>query len=99
MLFFVAKKREWKVRENLRKSARRVVTALTPRRAEFPRELKDEGPRSKSRGRLDDVPPTPKLKPEDLEKGLDVKAKWEERKMKFGGKKMRSGENPRSGYR
>lgn len=94
----MAKKREWKVRENLRKSARKVVTALTPRRAEFPRELKDGDPRSKGRARLDDVPPTPKL-PEDLEKGFSTKSKWEERKMKFGGKKMRSGENPRSAYR
>lgn len=100
VLFFLAKKREWKVRENLRKSARKVVTALTPRRTEFPRELKDGGgPRSKHRARLDDVPPTPKLKPEDLEKGLA--GKWGARKMRFGAKEMRFGdeENPRSGYR
>lgn len=45
------------------------------------------------------MPPTPKLKPEDLEKGLSAKGKWEERRMKFGGKKMKFGENPRSGYR
>lgn len=58
-LFFVAKKREWTIRETLRRSARKVVTALTPRsRSEFPRELKDE------------VPPTPRIRKEDLEKGL-----------------------------
>ncbi|SPO04866.1 uncharacterized protein DNG_07551 [Cephalotrichum gorgonifer] len=91
ILFYVAKKREWKVRENIRKSARKVVTALTPRRAEFPRELKDGGPRSKRRGRMDDVPPTPKLRPEDLEKGLSFGSKK-------GFKKMRFGENDRRGY-
>ncbi|TQW09138.1 hypothetical protein IF2G_03569 [Cordyceps javanica] len=35
-LFFIAKKREWKVRETLRRSARKVATALTPRRSQFP---------------------------------------------------------------
>lgn len=38
------------------------------------------------------MPPTPKLKPEDLEKGLGKGGKW-------GVKKMRFGENPPSGYR
>jgi hypothetical protein len=72
-LFFVAKKREWKVRETLRRSARKVVTALTPRRTEFPMSVKDESParsRGGNRSRRDDVPPTPRLKPEDLEKGM-----------------------------
>jgi hypothetical protein len=73
VLFYVAKKREWKVRETIRKSARKVVTALTPRRSEFPRSVKDgNGRRSRNgRVRLDDVPPTPRLKPEDLEKGFE----------------------------
>ncbi|KAK3905245.1 hypothetical protein C8A05DRAFT_41780 [Staphylotrichum tortipilum] len=70
-LFFVAKKREWTVRETIRRSARKVVTVLTPRRSEFPRSVKEStgGGRSK----LDDVPPTPRIKAEylDLEKGLD----------------------------
>jgi hypothetical protein len=75
VLFYVAKKREWKVRETIRKSAKKVVAALTPRRTEFPSHLKDESPArsSKSRGgrsKYDDVPPTPRLKPEDLEKGM-----------------------------
>ncbi|KAI1416390.1 hypothetical protein F5Y13DRAFT_116632 [Hypoxylon sp. FL1857] len=66
VLFYLAKKREWKVRESIRRSARKVVTALTPRRSEFPKSVKD----SRGRVRLDDVPPTPKLRPEDVEKGL-----------------------------
>ncbi|KAJ9162380.1 hypothetical protein NKR19_g1298 [Coniochaeta hoffmannii] len=71
VLFYVAKKREWTVRETIRKSTRKVVAALTPRRSEFPRSVKEStGGRSKGgRVRLDDVPPTPRLKPEDLEKG------------------------------
>ncbi|KAI1141398.1 hypothetical protein F5Y05DRAFT_259686 [Hypoxylon sp. FL0543] len=66
VLFYLAKKREWKVRESIRRSARKVVTALTPRRSEFPKSVKD----SRGRVRLDDVPPTPRLRPEDVEKGL-----------------------------
>lgn len=43
------------------------------------------------------MPPTPKLKPEDLEKGL---GKGFGKGGKWGGKKMRFGEeNPPSGYR
>ena len=67
VLFFVAKKREWTVKETLRRSARKVVTVLTPRRSEFPKSVKE------GRAKFDDVPPTPRIKPEylDLEKGLD----------------------------
>lgn len=73
ILFFVAKKREWKVRETVRRSARKVVTALTPRRSEFPKAVKESGGRGRAgRVRLDDVPPTPRIKPEDLEKGFTV---------------------------
>ncbi|KAI1272079.1 hypothetical protein F5Y07DRAFT_313234 [Xylaria sp. FL0933] len=71
ILFYLAKKREWKVRESIRRSARKVVTALTPRRSEFPRSVKEaSGRSSRGRVRLDDVPPTPRLRPEDIEKGL-----------------------------
>ncbi|KAK4134928.1 hypothetical protein BT67DRAFT_347338, partial [Trichocladium antarcticum] len=72
VLFFVAKKREWTVKETLRRSARKVVTVLTPRRSEFPRSVKESTGRG-GRTRLDDVPPTPRIKPEylDLEKGPD----------------------------
>ncbi|KAI1763339.1 hypothetical protein GGR53DRAFT_497705 [Hypoxylon sp. FL1150] len=66
VLFYLAKKREWKVRENIRRSARKVVSALTPRRSEFPKSVKE----SRGRVRLDDVPPTPRLRQEDIEKGL-----------------------------
>ncbi|KAK0629130.1 hypothetical protein B0T17DRAFT_464730, partial [Bombardia bombarda] len=72
VLFFLAKKNEWKVRETIRRSARRVVTALTPRRSEFPKSVKESGSRN-GRIKLDDVPPTPRIKTEhlDLEKGLE----------------------------
>lgn len=73
-LFYIAKKREWKVRETIRKSARKVVTALTPRRTEFPSSVRDGPMRSMSgRARIDEVPPTPRLRPEDLEKGFAAK--------------------------
>jgi hypothetical protein len=82
-LFFIAKKREWTMRETLRKSARKVVTALTPRRTEFPSSVKDGPiPTHRNRTRIeDDVPPTPRIRPEDLEKGLaQAKAKRKEKK-------------------
>lgn len=69
VLFFVAKKREWTMRETLRRSARKVVTALTPRRTEFPSSVKDSVGRG-GRVKLDDVPPTPRIKESDMEKGL-----------------------------
>ncbi|ORY61359.1 uncharacterized protein BCR38DRAFT_459264 [Pseudomassariella vexata] len=70
VLFYIAKKREWKIKETIRKSAKKVVTALTPRRSEFPKSVKElSGRSSRNRVRLDDVPPTPRLRPEDLEKG------------------------------
>ncbi|KAK3316173.1 hypothetical protein B0H66DRAFT_283822 [Apodospora peruviana] len=76
VLFFVAKKREWQVRATIRKSARKVVDALTPRRSEFPKSVKESHGRS-GRMKLDEVPPTPRIKPEhlDIEKGLDTKKK------------------------
>jgi hypothetical protein len=45
---------------------------LTPRRSEFPKSVKESGGGGR-RTRFDDVPPTPRIKPEylDLEKGLD----------------------------
>lgn len=76
VLFFVAKKREWTMRETLRRSARKVVTALTPRRSEFPSSVKGSlgrGGRGGRMNKLDEVPPTPSLKPSDLEKGLEVR--------------------------
>ncbi|KAI5464702.1 hypothetical protein BGZ63DRAFT_421706 [Mariannaea sp. PMI_226] len=64
-LFFIAKKHEWTMRQTIRKSARKVVTALTPRRSEFPSSVKDS-----KRSKQKDVPPTPRVRPEDMEKGL-----------------------------
>lgn len=50
------------------------MTALTPRRTEFPSSVKDGPMRSRAgRSRIDEVPPTPRLKPEDLEKGFAAK--------------------------
>ncbi|KAK0641202.1 hypothetical protein B0T16DRAFT_461295 [Cercophora newfieldiana] len=69
VLFFIAKKREWTMKETLRRSARKVVTALTPRRSEFPKSVKDSVGRGGRMNKLDDVPPTPRIKPSDLEKG------------------------------
>ncbi|KAH7157821.1 hypothetical protein B0J13DRAFT_181792 [Dactylonectria estremocensis] len=80
ILFFIAKKREWRVKEALRKSARKVVSALTPRRSEFPSSAKES---RRARTRLNDVPPTPRLRPEDLEKGLD-KAKAKRQQWNWG---------------
>lgn len=70
-LFFIAKKREWTMKETLRRSARKVKTALTPRRSEFPASVKDSQSSRRGHAKLaDDVPPTPRLKPEDVEKGM-----------------------------
>jgi hypothetical protein len=69
VLFYIAKKREWKIRETIRRSARKVVNALTPRRSEFPKSVKEFGGDSRGRTRIDDTPPTPRIKPGDLEKG------------------------------
>lgn len=82
ILFYIAKKREWKMREKMRQSARKVVNALTPRRSEFPREVKASSMPRHARGRKlsDDVPPTPRLRPEDIEKGMQVNAKVEAKK-------------------
>ena len=86
VLFFVAKKREWTVRETIRRSARKVVTVLTPRRSEFPKSVKEGG--GGGRAKFDDVPPTPRIKPEylDLEKGLDGSSKKKKKGPSFGRK-------------
>lgn len=41
VLFYLAKKRSWEVRKKLRSSAKRVATALTPRRTTFPKDVQD----------------------------------------------------------
>jgi hypothetical protein len=61
-----------------------VVTALTPRRSEFPKSVKESDGGSRRRGaKYDDIPPTPRLKPDDLEKGL---GKVGDKRQKFGRK-------------
>ncbi|KAF1733070.1 hypothetical protein CRV24_006967 [Beauveria bassiana] len=76
-LFFIAKKREWKVRETLRRSARRVATALTPRRSQFPESVKRSvaAPKSSRRQTADSRDGIVKISTEDLEKGIAQKEK------------------------
>jgi len=64
-LFYIAKKRSWEVRKSIRRSAKKVATALTPRRTTFPKDV-----RRGSRGlqRIDEVPPTPRRGSNDVEK-------------------------------
>lgn len=56
----------------MRRSVRKVVTALTPRRTEFPKSVKESTGRRGGRVKIDDVPPTPRIQPGDLEKGLQT---------------------------
>ena len=85
VLFYLTKKKEWKLRDKMRRSARKVVTALTPRRTEFPRSVKEgsirNGKSGRGRVRLDDVPPTPRLRPEDVEKGLAIDVRRSDRQI------------------
>ncbi|PHH75108.1 hypothetical protein CDD80_2628 [Ophiocordyceps camponoti-rufipedis] len=70
-LYFLAKKREWKLRERVRKSARRVASVLTPRRAQFPSSARRSANLS-SNGRskpTDKAPPSSHNRLDDQEKG------------------------------
>ncbi|KAJ3499208.1 hypothetical protein NLG97_g506 [Lecanicillium saksenae] len=76
-LFFIAKKREWKVRETLRRSARKVAAALTPRRSQFPDSVKrsvgaPRPSRMQTTGSRDGIL---RSSSEDLEKGYAHKEK------------------------
>jgi len=66
ILFYLAKKRDWQIRESIRKSARRVATALTPRRSTFPKDIQKKSSRGLTR--IDEVPNTPRTKNTDVEK-------------------------------
>lgn len=68
VLWYLAKKRSWEVRKTIRRSARRVATALTPRRSTFPKDVQQ---RRSTRGatKIDDIPPTPRIRGFDVEKG------------------------------
>ncbi|KAM3458033.1 hypothetical protein MY3296_000683 [Beauveria thailandica] len=76
-LFFIAKKREWKVRERLRRSARKVATVLTPRRSQFPDSVKRSvtAPRSSRLQTAESRDGIVKISTEDLEKGIPRKEK------------------------
>jgi hypothetical protein len=76
----LAKKRSWEVRATIRRSAKRVATALTPRRSEFPSSVKDGKRNSKNMSRIDSVPPTPKVRGSDLEKGEGKISSYEMKK-------------------
>lgn len=69
VLWYYAKKRSWEVRKTIRKSARRVATALTPRRTTFPKDALNPR-RGSTRGltRINEVPDTPRAR-DDVEKG------------------------------
>ncbi|CAG8975690.1 hypothetical protein HYALB_00007894 [Hymenoscyphus albidus] len=69
VLWYFAKKRSWEVRATLRKSARKVASALTPRRTTFPKDV--QTPRRSTRGltKIEEVPNTPRNQNNDIEKG------------------------------
>jgi len=69
VLWYLAKKRSWEVRKTIRKSAKRVATALTPRRSTFPKDVQQQRRSTRGASKLDDVPPTPKIRSFDVEKG------------------------------
>jgi hypothetical protein len=68
-LYYLAKKRSWEVRKNIRRSARKVATALTPRRSTFLKDVRNSRRQSR-RGlqRIDEVPSTPREGSQDVEK-------------------------------
>ncbi|TVY83663.1 hypothetical protein LSUE1_G002886 [Lachnellula suecica] len=78
VLWYIAKKRSWEVRATLRRSAKRVATALTPRRTTFPKDVHDRrNTRRSTRGltKIDEVPNTPRAK--DIEKGQSKMSSFE----------------------
>lgn len=75
-LWYFAKKRSWEVRKTLRRSARRVATALTPRRSTFPKDVHSKrGKRGLTK--IEEVPNTPRITVDDLEKGNSKMASFE----------------------
>lgn len=70
VLWYLAKKRSWEIRASIRKSARKVVTALTPRRSTFPKDIHSKRRSSRRLStKLDDIPGSPKEGTSDVEKG------------------------------
>lgn len=68
VLFYLAKKRSWEIRKTIRRSAKKVVTALTPRRSTLPKDINQKRPSRAGMARIDEEPPTPG-RSMDLEKG------------------------------
>lgn len=77
ILWYLAKKRSWEVRKTIRRSARRVATALTPRRSTFPKDVQKVGRSSRGLTKIDEVPPTPGLRSSDIEKGNSKMSSFE----------------------
>lgn len=69
ILWYLAKKRSWEVRKTIRRSARKVATALTPRRSTFPKDVQKVRRSSRGLTKIDEVPPTPRARSSDIEKG------------------------------
>jgi hypothetical protein len=68
VLFYIAKKRSWEVRKTIRRSAKKVVTALTPRRSTFPNDVRQKRPSRSGMARIEEEQPASKQSFE-LEKG------------------------------
>lgn len=71
-LFFIAKKREWTMKETIRRSARKIKTVMTPRRSEFPSSVKKQMGESNSSRRT--RPSPSRSSDEDLEKAWPLSA-------------------------
>ncbi|KAK0109765.1 hypothetical protein ONS95_002441 [Cadophora gregata] len=67
ILFYLAKKRSWQVRESIRRSARKVATALTPRRSTFPKDVHSRSNRGLTK--IAEVPSPRRANTTDVEKG------------------------------
>ena len=68
MLWYLAKKRSWEIRKSIRKSARRVATALTPRRSTFPKDIQSKRRSTRGLTKINEVPNTPRTRSTDVEK-------------------------------
>ena len=77
VLWYLAKKRSWEVRATIRKSARRVATALTPRRTTFPKDVHERRRSSRGLTKIDEAPNTPRTKTSDVEKGMPKMSSFE----------------------
>jgi len=74
VLWYLAKKRSWEVRATIRRSAKRVATALTPRRSTFPKDVHDRRRSTRGLTKIDEVPNTPRA---DVEKAMPKMSSFE----------------------